>query len=107
MNESSQYIKFLRNRITELRLQKNISEHRMSLELGKGGSYIRSISSGTALPSIKELFNIINYLGITPSEFFYNIEEDDTPYVTLYKQLQNLSKEDIEKVLLFVSWIKK
>ena len=40
---------FVRRRITELRLSKNISEHKMSLDLDKSGSYIRGITSG-ALP---------------------------------------------------------
>ncbi len=47
---------FVRRRITELRLSKNISEHKMSLDLDKSGSYIRGITSGAALPSLKELF---------------------------------------------------
>ena len=50
---------FVRRRITELRLSKNISEHKMSLDLDKSGSYIRGITSGAALPSLKELFNCL------------------------------------------------
>ena len=46
MDEVLQYEQYLRERITELRGQKNVSEHRLSLELGKSGSYIRSITSG-------------------------------------------------------------
>jgi len=46
---------FIRTRITELRLKKDVSEHRMSLDLDKSGSYLRGISSGAALPSLKEL----------------------------------------------------
>ena len=61
---------FVRRRITELRLSKNISEHKMSLDLDKSGSYIRGITSGAALPSLKELFKIIAYLDMTPAEFF-------------------------------------
>ena len=51
--------KFIRTRITELRISNNVSEHRMSLDLDKSGSYVRGITSGAALPSLKELFNII------------------------------------------------
>ena len=58
----TQYDEFIRNRITELRMNKNISEHRMSLDLDKSGSYVRGITSGAALPSLRELFNIINIL---------------------------------------------
>ena len=57
----TQYDDFIRQRITELRIEKDVSEHRMSLDLDKSGSYIRGITSGAALPSLKELFNIISY----------------------------------------------
>ena len=64
------YIDFVRTRITELRIKHNISEHKMSLDLDKSGSYIRSITSGASMPSVKELFNIITYFDMTPAEFF-------------------------------------
>ena len=47
--------KYIAERITELRLRKNVSEYRMSLDLGHSNSYIRSITSGKALPSMSEL----------------------------------------------------
>ena len=50
MDDNRRYEAFVRNRITELREQKGVSEHRMSLELGKSGSYIRSITNGFLCP---------------------------------------------------------
>lgn len=35
------YEDFIRTRITELRIAKDVSEHRMSLDLGKSGSYMQ------------------------------------------------------------------
>lgn len=67
---SNYYAEFVRTRITELRISRGVSEYRMSLDLDKCGSYIRSITSGRALPSLGELFNICVYFGITPSDFF-------------------------------------
>jgi len=61
---------FVRNRITELRLKKDISEYQMSLDLGKNKSYIQGISSGRSMPSMKQFFEICDYLEITPIEFF-------------------------------------
>lgn len=61
MDDNRRYEAFVRNRITELREQKGVSEHRMSLELGKSGSYIRSITNGISMPSLRELFNIMEY----------------------------------------------
>ena len=37
---------FIANRITELRLKKNVSEYQMSLDLGRNKSYIQSLSLG-------------------------------------------------------------
>lgn len=66
------YEDFIRTRITELRIAKDVSEHRMSLDLGKSGSYIRGVTSGAALPSLRELFNIMSYFDMTPSEFLHH-----------------------------------
>ena len=49
---------FIRSRITELRLKKGVSEYQMSLALGQNRSYIQAISSGRALPSMKQFLNI-------------------------------------------------
>lgn len=104
---NTQYDEFIRTRITELRMQKNISEHKMSLDLDKSGSYIRGITSGAALPSLKELFNIISYFGMTPAEFFAPMEDADTPYRELCEKLRTLDDEDLEKVSTFIGWIEK
>lgn len=96
---------FIRTRITELRLKKDVSEHRMSLDLDKSGSYLRGISSGAALPSLKELFNIIAYFNMTPSEFFSPLDDKDTPYSKLCERLRDLDAADLEKVNTFLTWI--
>lgn len=45
---------FIRNRINELRIQKDVSERSMSIDLGHSPSYIHSIVSRKALPSMTE-----------------------------------------------------
>ncbi len=65
-----EFCDFIRNRITELRMKKNVSENRMSLELGNGRSYINSIVSGRALPGMEQFLQICTYLDVTPEEFF-------------------------------------
>lgn len=52
---------FIRNRITELRLKKGISEYQLSLELGQNRGYIQAISSG---PGIAFHEAILKYLRI-------------------------------------------
>ena len=61
---------FVRNRITQLRIKKGISEYQMSYDLGHSRGYINNISSGKALPSLMEFFSICDYFEITPVEFF-------------------------------------
>ena len=70
MLQVAEYESFVRKRITQLRHRLHVSEHKMSLDLGKSGSYMRSISIGKALPSMHEFLRICEYLGVTPQEFF-------------------------------------
>ena len=59
MDDNRRYEAFVRDRITELREQKGVSEHRMSLELGKSGSYIRSITNGPLSGSCSTSWNTL------------------------------------------------
>ena len=61
---------FVRERITHLRLRKGVSEYRMSYDLGHSRGYVHNISSGKALPPMKEFFAICDYFGLTPQQFF-------------------------------------
>ena len=89
---------FVRKRITELRLQKNISERAMSLDLGHSPSYINGIMSHKQLPSVSELLYICEYFGITPQEFF----DEERQTTLLQKQaidaIYELSEEDLVHV---------
>ena len=79
----------------------------MSLELGTSGAYIRSITSGNALPSVKELFNIIQYFNLTPAEFFSDFGLAPSPRSQVVRHLLEMSEEDLNKVLQFIDWIQK
>ncbi len=89
---------FVRNRITELRLKKNISEYQMSLDLGKNKSYIQGISSGRSMPSMKQFFEICDYLEITPIEFFKTEKKEQPLLREAASLMRDLSKEDLEAV---------
>ena len=91
--------KFIRDRISILRTKKNISEYKMSMDLGHSNSYIHSISSGKALPSMSEFLYICEYLGVTPKEFFD--EEIPEPQLAqqLYRLTQNMSEKDLRVLI--------
>lgn len=61
---------FVRERLTQLRLEKNISERQMSLDLGHSPSYINGITSGKKTPSLTEMFFICEFLGLEVTDFF-------------------------------------
>ena len=61
---------FIRDRITQLRLRKGVSEYQMSYDLGHSRGYVYNISSGKALPPMKEFLVICDYFEITPQQFF-------------------------------------
>lgn len=74
------YEKFVRDRITQLRISKGVSEYQMSYDLGHSRGYVYNISSGKALPPMKEFFGICDYFGISPQEFF-NISNNNPEFV--------------------------
>lgn len=77
------YENFVRERITQLRLHKGVSEYQMSYDLGHSRGYINNISSGKALPSMAEFFSICEYFEITPSEFFNTEIENPQLYTSI------------------------
>ena len=91
--------KFIRTRISELRTQKEVSEYKMSLDLGHSKSYIQSISSGKALPSLSEFLYICDYLGVTPKEFFDTSQTDPILVSELYTLSKDMQKEDLEALI--------
>lgn len=93
---------FIRTRITELRLQKGVSEHRMSLDLDKSGSYIRGITNGLSLPSVRELLKIMAYLNVTPVDFFQPLQLGESKLDILFDRLRSLDDAKLEKVNIFL-----
>lgn len=87
--------KFIAERITQLRLAYHVSEYQMSLELGQSKSYVQGITSGKSLPSMKQLFNIADYFGISLAEFFHQERDESLVFLNAVNELRKLSDEDI------------
>lgn len=86
---------FVRNRITELRTKKGVSEYRMSMDLGHSKTYIQSISSGRSMPSFSEFLYICDYLGVSPKEFFDADTNEPQMVSKLTAVAKTLSPEDL------------
>jgi len=94
---------FIRNRITELRLKKGVSEYQMSMELGQNRSYIQAISSGRSMPSMKQFLNICEYFEITPLQFFDAQENNPQLIKKALDGMRKMSDDDLIMLIGFIS----
>ena len=93
-------VNFVRERITQLRLQKDVSEYKMSYDLGHSRGYINNISSGKTLPSMTEFFAICDYFGISPVEFFDATTDNPKLSRSVLEALEQLDEDDLELTLM-------
>lgn len=98
---------FVRERITQLRLQKGVSEYKMSYDLGHSRGYVNNISSGKALPSMAEFFAICEYFDISVIEFFDPENKNPTLMNDIISNINGLSASDLELVQALVLRLKK
>ena len=98
------YEDFVRDRITQLRLRKGVSEYQMSYDLGHSRGYIYNISSGKALPRLKEFFAICDYFELTPQEFFD--EETKNPEL-IKKAVEGMRQLDENDMLMLLGFINR
>ena len=87
---------FIRERITQLRVQKDVSEYKMSYDLGHSRGYINNISSGKTLPSMTEFFAICDYFEISPAEIFDAKTANPKLSRSVLELLEQLDEGDME-----------
>lgn len=90
---------FIRDRISNLRIKKGVSEYKMSFDLGHSKGYIQRISSGKAMPSWPEFLYICEYLGVTPKEFFDTELSEPTLTHELAELTKKMSHDDLEALI--------
>lgn len=98
---------FVRERITQLRLKKGVSEYQMSYDLGHSRGYIYNISSGKALPPLKEFFSICDYLEITPQQFFDDSAQNPELVQKALEGMKQLDESDMLMLLGFINRLLK
>lgn len=94
-------------RLTELRLQKNISARDMSLSIGQNQNYINNIENGKAMPSMSAFFFICEFLKITPSEFFETKTRSPEKMRNVMKDLQSLSQKNFDNIAEIINALTK
>ena len=98
---------FIRKRITQLRIEKGVSEYQMSLDMGHSRSYIQSIVSGKSLPSMAEFLYMCEYLGVTPSAFFDEQINNPALLQKAIDEMRSLSDKDILSLLSLIERLKE
>lgn len=89
------YEDWVKERITQLRLKKGVSEYQMSYDLGHSRGYVYNISSGKALPPLKEFFAICDYFEITPQQFFDDTTDNPELIQKAIEGMKQLSEDDL------------
>ena len=93
------YEDFFADRISYLRMQKNVSAREMSLAIGQNSSYINRIENKQAFPSMTAFFYICEYLQISPNDFF-DTDMANPPLITeILNEIKHLDSIQLNTVL--------
>lgn len=95
---------FIRERITQLRLKKGVSEYQMSYDLGHSRGYVYNISSGKALPPMLEFLSICEYFEITPAQFF---DESNAHPELIQKAVEGMLKLNETDMIMLLGFINR
>ena len=88
------------DRVTQLRMQKDISEKQLSRDIGKSPSYLSSMNKNQSMLSLLTLKTICEYLDVSLSDFF---DFDDNTYPVkinrIKLELLKLDDEELDIIL--------
>ena len=79
----------------------------MSYDLGHSRGYVYNISSGKALPPLKEFLAICDYFQLTPQQLFDESTDNPELIQKAISGLKELSEEDLLMLLGFINRLKK
>lgn len=93
-------------RLIQLRTEKNVSARDMSLRIGQSPGYINSLENGKGYPSFTVFFYICEYLGVTPTEFFDEGNQDPEELREIITGLKSLSREQFQSIKIIVKGLR-
>lgn len=94
-------------RLSKLREQKGVSARKMSIDLCLNTGYISNIETKHVLPSMPTFFQICDYLGISPRDFFDNETEHPQELIILINNLKKLNYEQLHNIASIVEDLAK
>ncbi len=99
------YELFVAKRTVQLRLAKGVSARDMSMEMGQNVNYINLIENRKSEPSLAGLYNICDYFGITPQEFFDEGNRQPARLNDLMEDVKRLSEIELLRLADFIKAI--
>lgn len=90
---------FIRQRITECRVKKGISEYKLSTDMGHSKGYIQNITSGRSMPSMSEFLYMCECFGITPKQFFDDGAENPVLLNEAVALMSGMNDDDLKAVI--------
>ncbi len=100
-------LKEFSQRLSALRLNKDVSARDMSLSIGQSPSYINNIETGVSFPSMTAFFYICEYLEITPQDFFDFDSKNPVKEQELLNAAKGLSSEQLDHLIAIAKGLKK
>lgn len=101
------YEDFFAERVSSLRIAKNVSAREMSLAIGQNESYINRIENKQAFPSMQGFFYICEYFQITPADFFDLNNAHPAKINDILNSLFSLDNEQLDIVLAVANGLSK
>lgn len=90
-------------RLSDLRMQKGTSAREMSLSLGEGAGYISNIENGYSWPSVEMLFEICEYLKVSPCEFFSYTQSNKQGWSYFKPIFEKLDPDEKELIIALIN----
>ncbi len=100
-------LKDFSQRLSILRLNKDVSARDMSLSIGQSAGYINNIETGVSFPSMTAFFYICDYLEITPQEFFDVASNNPVKEKELLNAAKGLSNEQLDHLIAIAKGLNK
>lgn len=90
---------FIKNRIAELRMTRDVSERQMSRELGRDSSFLSRVTRNKYYPSLPTIIDICEYFDISLSEFFRDDDDFDIAAEQLMHRINEITTKKDREVL--------
>ena len=94
-------------RLSQLRLAKDVSARDMSLSIGQSAGYINNIENKNNLPSMTMFFYICEYLEISPQDFFDFDNRNPEKLGEIMEYLKQVDDEQLNNLIGIVKGLIK